>query len=104
MDVLEKITKLKNERGWSFYKLAKQANIPQSTLSNLFSRENSPNMATLTSICNAFGMSLAQFFADTPDSTLTEEQKKILKKWVLLNESQKEKVTIYLKGLLQEQA
>lgn len=103
MDILEKITQLKDERGWSYYKLAKQANIPQSTLSNLFNRENSPTMATLTAICCAFGISLAQFFSDVTDSTLTDEQNSLLQDWSLLSKPQKEKVMIYIKGLLQEQ-
>lgn len=103
MDILEKITQLKDERGWSSYKLAKLANIPQSTLSNLFNRENSPTIATLTAICNAFGISLAQFFSDVTGSTLTDEQNELLKDWSRLSKSQKEKVMTYIKGLLQEQ-
>jgi transcriptional regulator with XRE-family HTH domain len=103
MDILEKITRLRKERGWSLYKLAKMANIPQSTLSNLFNRENSPTITTLVAICNAFDISLAQFFSDISDSTLTDEQKELLTNWSLLSKSQKEKVVIYIKGLLQEQ-
>lgn len=103
MDILEKITQLKDERGWSSYKLAKEANIPQSTLSNLYSRENSPTIATLTAICNAFGISLAQFFSDVTNSTLTDEQNELLKDWSHLSKPQKEKVMTYIKGLLQAQ-
>jgi transcriptional regulator with XRE-family HTH domain len=103
MDILEKITQLKNERGWSSYKLAKTANIPQSTLSNLYSRENSPTIATLKAICDAFGISLAQFFSDVKNSTLTDEQNELLKNWSRLSQPQKDKVFAYIKGLLQEQ-
>jgi transcriptional regulator with XRE-family HTH domain len=103
MDILEKITQLKNERGWSSYKLAKTANIPQSTLSNLYSRENSPTIATLSALCDAFGISLAQFFSDVTSSTLTDEQNELLKNWSRLSQPQKDKVTAYIKGLLQEQ-
>ncbi|GAB1536278.1 helix-turn-helix domain-containing protein [Geovibrio sp. ADMFC3] len=103
MDILERITQLREERGWSSYKLAKMANIPQSTLSNLFNRENSPTIATLIAICNAFDISLAQFFSEVTHSSLTEEQNELLKNWSLLSKGQKEKVMIYIKGLLQEQ-
>lgn len=103
MDILERITMLREERGWSSYKLAKMANIPQSTLSNLFNRENSPTIATLTAICKAFDISLAQFFSEVSDSSLTEEQSDLLNNWSLLSKDQKEKVMIYINGLLQKE-
>ena len=81
MDILNKITQLKEERGWSSYRLAKEANIPQSTISNLYNRDNSPSLSTLISICDAFGITPSQFFSDR---------------------NQKEKVMIYMKGLLQD--
>lgn len=74
MNLLEKIIKLRDERGWSNYKLAKEANIPQSTLTNLFKRDNSPTITTLEAVCSAFNISLAQFFSDTVNNSLTDEQ------------------------------
>ena len=103
MDILEKITQLREERGWSSYKLARMANIPQSTLSNLFNRENSPTMMTLTAICKAFDISLAQFFADIADARLTNEQSDLLKSWSLLSAHQKKLVKAYINGLLQKE-
>lgn len=103
MDVLQQISRLRKERGWSYYRLAKEAGIPQSTLSNLYRRENSPAINTLESICKAFGISLAQFFAETDgENTLTDDQKKLLAKWLLLTPHQKEKVMAYILGLLQQ--
>ena len=63
MDILRRITELREERGWSFYRLAKEAGIPQSTLSNLYQRANAPTVSTLEALCGAFGISLAQFFS-----------------------------------------
>ena len=64
IDILNKITKLKNERGWSTYKLADEAGITQSTLANMFSRKTMPSIQTLNSICTAFGISLSEFFSE----------------------------------------
>jgi transcriptional regulator with XRE-family HTH domain len=103
MDILQQITKLRKERGWSSYRLAKEAGIPQSTLSNLYQRANSPTVSTLEAICHAFGISLAQFFSSTEEnSVLTHDQKELLKKWVLLTQSQKERVVAYILGCLQQ--
>lgn len=64
MDVLTKIRKLQSERNWSDYKLAQEADIPVATLSSLFQRGNLPKVDTLQCICNAFGLTLAQFFLE----------------------------------------
>ena len=103
MEVITKIVELKNERHWSEYRLAKEAGVSQSTLSNLMSRGNSPSLYTLERICSAFGISLAQFFS-TEDNILdiTEEQKIVLQHWNLLSNEQKEKAMIYIKGMLQK--
>lgn len=64
MDILRKINKMRLDRGWSVYRLSVESDIPQSTLTNMFNRETLPSITTLSSICNAFGISLSEFFAD----------------------------------------
>lgn len=79
-----------DERQWSEYRLAKEAGLSQSTISNLFRRHNAPSIATLESICNAFGITLAQFFSDGNSCVvLTEEQKYLFDRWIALTEEQK---------------
>ncbi|MDR2861414.1 MAG: helix-turn-helix domain-containing protein [Syntrophobacterales bacterium] len=103
MDILDRIVELRDERGWSNYKLAKEAKLPQSTLTNMFKRDNSPTITTLISICDAFGVTLMQFFSDTTNPFLTSEQNELLADWAQLSNSQKEKVMIYINGLLQKE-
>ena len=83
LDVQQHIRELMEERGWSEYKLAKMANLPQSTISNLFKRNNVPTLYTLEAICKAFGMTLAQFFSEG------KEQRALFAKWATLSEEQK---------------
>ena len=75
MTVLEKIDKMRRERGWSINNLAMEAMLTQSTLNNLYTRKADPKISTLTSICNAFGITLAEFFAEETPSP--EEEKYI---------------------------
>ena len=63
MDVLARLQKLLNERGWSEYKLAKMAGLNESTISNIYRRNTVPTIATLEAICHAFGITLSEFFA-----------------------------------------
>ena len=90
LDVQQHIRELMEERGWSEYKLAKMANLPQSTISNLFKRNNVPTLYTLEAICKAFGMTLAQFISEGKEPMeLTEEQRALFAKWATLSEKQK---------------
>lgn len=80
MNCLERIKELLEERHWSMYTLSQKSGIPQSTLSNLFLRCNSPSVPTLEKICDAFQISLAYFFSGT-DSYLTEDENQLLREW-----------------------
>ena len=77
MDVLEKIDKLRKERGWSVNYLAMEAELTQSTLNNLYTRKTEPKISTLRSICKALGITLAEFFNDeeTADDELIRRVK-----------------------------
>ncbi len=72
-DVLTKIQQLKNERGWSVYKLSYEAGLTQSTIANMFSRKTQPSISTLSLICDAFGITLAEFFGCNNNNLTTDE-------------------------------
>lgn len=79
MEVAQKIIRLQKERGWSDYKLAKEANISQSSLATLYARNTPPKLEMLQCICNAFGITLAQFFLeDERIEVLSEREKEML--------------------------
>ena len=73
MNILHRIDMLRKERGWSINNLAMEAMLTQSTLNNLYNRKNEPKISTLTAICNAFGITLAEFF-DTPVFNALEQE------------------------------
>lgn len=90
MDVIDRITELTKERGWSTYKLSFKSGLSSSTLANIYRRNSIPSVATLERICSAFGITLSQFFAEDADSVpLTKEQKELFDKWANLTSSQK---------------
>ena len=69
IDVLDKITKLKDQKGWTSYKLAQKAGIPQSTISTWYSKGRVPAIGDLEKICDAFNISLADFFREESEET-----------------------------------
>lgn len=64
IDILKKIEKLRLEHNWSLYKLAEEAGLTQSTITNMFSRGTLPSIRTLDAICSAFNISLSEFFSE----------------------------------------
>lgn len=93
MDVIKRISDLTEERGWSNYRLSQQSGLSLSTIANIYRRNTVPSLATLETICNAFGITLSQFFADDLEMVpLTPEQKILFDKWANLTPSQKELV------------
>ena len=61
VDIREKIINLREKKGWSQYRLYKEANIGQSTLSQIESGARCPNVTTLRKIASALGVSMAEF-------------------------------------------
>lgn len=100
MDIQGRIRKLMEERGWTEYRLAKEANLSHSTVANMFNRNNAPTFPTLEAICNAFQMTLSQFFYEDGNLIeLTEEEKELLSRWKKLNAEQR-KVLLELMSLI----
>ena len=99
-DVLEKITSLREERGWTTYRLSKLSGIPQSTISTWYRKNLMPPIDKLEIICQTFGITLAEFFNDTDVLiSMTEEEKNMLSQWNLLTPAQRAAV-INIIGLL----
>ena len=99
-DVLGKITSLREERGWTTYRLSKLSGIPQSTISTWYRKNLMPPIDKLEIICQTFGITLAEFFNDTDVLvSMTEEEKNMLSQWNLLTPAQRAAV-INIIGLL----
>jgi transcriptional regulator with XRE-family HTH domain len=100
MDILNRIKQLRDERGWSNYRLAKEADISEGSLNNLFRLNNQPTIPTLEAICNGLGISLSQFFAEANEAiVLNEEQKEMLGIWSALNKGQQAALLELLKKM-----
>ena len=78
MDVNKRIEKLRFQRGWSMYELAQEAGITQSTLTSMIKRGNPPKLDTLECICDAFGITLAQFFMEDEQLEMLSKNEKEL--------------------------
>ena len=82
MNVIGKIEKLREQRGWTIYKLSLESGISQSTLATMYDRNTPPKIETLQQICEAFNITLAQFFLeDERIEVLSEQEKDLLERF-----------------------
>lgn len=100
IDVLEQITYYRKIKGWTEYQLAEKSGLTQSTISSWYRKNMLPSIASLEKICNAFEITLSQFFATEEDSfSLTALQKELLLEANRLTESQKLALLNFFKTL-----
>ncbi len=100
MTVLERIVQLREERGWSEYRLSEESGITQSTISTWFRKNVTPTVNSIESICKACNITLSQFFNfDNEPVTLTDTQKELLENWSRLTAEQQRIFLELLKSL-----
>ncbi|MGN0767764.1 MAG: helix-turn-helix domain-containing protein [Christensenellales bacterium] len=89
MKIVSKIDKIRKEKGWSVNKLATEAMLTQSTVANMFSSGSDPKIATLNSICEAFGMTMSEFFYEGSDNGINPRDLTMLMEYNKLGEEEK---------------
>lgn len=88
--IIERIATLRDERGWTIYRLSVEANIGTATILNWFKRDATPKLDAIQAVCNAFGITLVQFFNFKNEYvSLSETQKKFLAEYDQLNNDEK---------------
>ena len=99
MNVKARLQQLMDERGWTIYRIAKEAGIPWSTVRNMFKRNTEPSIQTLECLCKGMGITLSQFFDENNDMGLSPEQIWILQQWCKLNENDKRLISALVDSL-----
>lgn len=101
-NTLMRINRILETKHWTVYRLAKEADIPYSSLSNLFQRNTEPTLPTLRRICGGLGISLSEFFSDesTPESyEYTKTERELIDLYQSLKQPDKLRLTAYAQGL-----
>ena len=78
MDITKRLVELQQRYGWTDYRIAKEAGLSPNTVSNIYRRGNTPSLVTLESLCKAFGITMAQFFAEDELVELTPELRELV--------------------------
>lgn len=101
MDILEKITQLRKERHWTEYQLAERSGLTQSTISSWYRKNMLPSIPSLAKICDAFQITLSQFFLDDTNTAtlLNDHQLRLLKYSSKLTPEQFEALLLFFEML-----
>jgi len=99
MDIFRKIDKLRIARGWSFYKLSQETGLAQQTFTQ-WMNGTMPSIPALKCVCDAFEISLAEFFSDENTITSTPDTIELIEGYKLLTKSEKQSVLAIIKNYL----
>ena len=101
MDILDKILKLRSERGWTEYQLAEKSGLTQSTISSWYRKNILPSIPSLKRICDACGITLSQFFMEETDYQIAvnEQQVRLIQYAAKLSADQYESLLQFLERL-----
>ena len=95
-----RIAELCQKRGYTKYRLAQLTGITQTALGNILNQKSMPTMANLERICDAFEVTIAQFFSeDGRRLNLTDEQKEILDIWDSMEEKEREIFMTFIRSM-----
>lgn len=101
MDILNRITEFRQERGWTEYQLAEKSGLTQSTISSWYRKNMLPSIPSLMKLCKAFDISLSYFFLEEEHAfiNLTDRQNKIIDCISKLTPEQQEYLLSFLNAI-----
>lgn len=99
IDVVRKINRMRIERGWSVYKLAELSGLSEKTIYNWEKRCSIPTIQALEGICDAFGITLSQFFAEDNYVEMNAEMKELFDSYLSLTQEQRQAVKVMIKTM-----
>lgn len=102
IDVHVRLHQLLESRGWTTYRLAINCGLSHATIANIYKRNTVPSITTLEAICNGFGITLSQFFAEGDMVELTPELRDVFTCWADLTPRQKAATLEMMKAMCQE--
>ena len=92
MDIVDKIDKIRIQKGWSVNRLASEAMLTQSTVSNMFNSHAEPKLSTLRAILEAFDMTLTEFFQEDDSQNINARSLELISLYNTLDDVEKKAV------------
>ncbi len=102
INIVEKIDKMRVERGLTVYAITDTAGISQQTYHQWLGSNTCPSIPVLEKICEVLNITLAELFCKNNLVELTPETKELYNKWICLSKDEqssiKQIVDTYIKN------
>ena len=100
MNITKRIDELCMIHHMSKYRLSQITGISQSAFSKMARQQTSLSIETIQRICDAFGISMAQFFSDSDEyPDLTPQQRQLLDYWKMMDRKKQEYILLMTQKL-----
>ncbi len=97
-NILQKLDKLRKEKGLSIFKLTELACLSENTIYNWYNKGSKPTIEALKAVCDVLNVSLAYFFAENIQESLSAQEEELLALFRSLTPVQKE---LYIRLLIE---
>lgn len=96
----KKIRTLMKQRGWTAYKLAQESGLYAQTIHKWFETEAVPTTQAIEQVCEAFGITMAEFFADNDLIEASPRLKELHGAWCALTADEQASVELIVRNYL----
>lgn len=99
--ILSRIDYFLKKNGWTRYELINQTPLSSGVLYQWYSNhETMPSLKNIESICDAFGISLSEFFAITKEEQIGAYEDELFKVCAEMNENQRQALLAVAKTMI----
>lgn len=89
--LIERIDRLRVEQNMTMYQLASKATLSKNTVKGIYRQDRFPNLQTLLRLCEAFGLSLAEFFSyESRGMEYSKQEVELMRLFKALGETERE--------------
>ncbi len=77
--IVDRVDSLRVEQNYSIYELAQKADVSENTLKGIYKRKGFPNVFTIYRLCQAFEITVSEFFlTDENSKAFTKKELELL--------------------------
>ena len=88
-NILQKLDKLRKEKGISIFKLTELAGLSENTIYNWYNKGSQPSLEALQAVCDVLNISLSCFFAENINESISAQEEELLTLFRSLDSAQK---------------
>jgi len=84
--IVDRIDSLRVEQSYSIYELAQKSDVSENTLKKIFKKQSFPNVYTIYRLCQAFNITLSEFFMhDNNNRAFSKKELELLDRFIQLS-------------------